>query len=178
MEIDKDLRRNMKHVHDSYLFHCEHYGFEDDIYIGVGMMASSVYDEIIEKIESGFYGEKWKTLFASSPKTIVDIAKALYVCSDCGHYMSDYNLGLYVLKDGLTEQELELAGQEHPNERMQFVYLYNMMWSKQYYRKIGDYVHRCPSCNKRMHLGGYNDKPICPKCGRNGNIEAGRIIWD
>ncbi len=117
-------------------------------------------------------------LFASNSKTLVNIELTLFVCSSCGHYESDHNLGLYVLKDGLTEEEIELAGQDPNEEKARYVYLYNMMWSLQYYRKIGSFVHRCPECGKRMHEGGYKDKPTCPKCGKKGTIQIGRIMWD
>ena len=176
--MDKDLRRNAEHEHNSYLFRCEHCGFEDDIYVGVGWKFYQIYDQIVEKIKNGYYGEKWQALYANNPKAIVNTALTLYVCSSCGHYMSDYNLGLYALKEGLTNEEVKLADQDPESSEMKPVYLYNMMWSIQYYRKLGDYVHRCPACNKRMHIGGYTDKPICPKCGKNGSIGYGRIIWD
>jgi len=68
MDIDKDLRRNMKHVHNSYLFHCEHCGFEDDIYVGVGMMSSIVYDEIIEKNRIRILRRKMEDLICEQPK--------------------------------------------------------------------------------------------------------------
>ena len=177
-EFSRNLSRNKRHVHHSYLFHCDHCGYDDDIFVGTGMLFPVVYDELVEKIITGFYGEKWQSLFMSNTNTIVDGTLTLYVCSSCGHYLSDYNLGLYALKDGLSESEKKLAGQDHPDDEMQFVYLYGITWPKQYYRKIGDYVHRCPSCQKRMHIGGYNDKPVCPKCGENGTIGIGRVIWD
>lgn len=175
---DKDLRRNMKHEHYGYLFHCKHCGFKDDILVGAGMLFPIIYDEIVEKIKSGFYGEKWQTLFTTNKKTIVDGTLSFYTCSSCGHYASEYNLGLYVLKDGLIDEEIQRAGQDPQVEEMKYVYLYSMLWPIQYYRKIGSYVHRCPSCNKRMHVGGYKDKPVCPKCGKHGNIEKSSIIWD
>ena len=167
-----------KHVHSSYLFHCEHCGFEDDIYVGSGFAAPVEFNETVEKVKNGTFGEKWKTMFESHPKTLVNIERTLYVCPSCGHYHSEPNMGLYVLKDGLTEEEIELAGQEPNDKEARYVYLYNMMWSLQYYRKIGNFIHRCPECGKRMHEGGYKDKPKCPKCGKQGNIERGRILWD
>lgn len=175
---DKSERLNEKHVHSSYLFHCEHCGFEDDIYVGSGFAAPVEFNETVEKVKNGTFGEKWKTMFESHPKTLVNIERTLYVCSSCGHYHSEPNMGLYVLKDGLTEEEIELAGQEPNDKEARYVYLYNMMWSLQYYRKIGNFIHRCPECGKRMHEGGYKDKPKCPKCGKQGNIEEGRILWD
>ncbi len=175
---DKSLRLNQKHVHNSYLFHCDHCGFEDDIYVGTGFSAPMVYNETVVNIKNGTYGEKWKALLESHPKTLVNISLTLYICSSCGHYESEHNLGLYVLKDDLTEEEIELAGQDPDEEYARYVYLYNMMWPLQYYRKIGSFIHRCPECGKRMHEGGYKDTPKCPKCGKQGAIKVGRMMWD
>ena len=127
---------------------------------------------------NSFADKEWQALFTGNPKAIVDGSLSLYVCSSCGHYMRDYNLGMYVLKDGLTDEELTAAEQDHPDGKMHCVYLYSMSWPLQYYRKLGSFVHRCPVCNKRMHSGGYKDHPKCPKCGNNGNIEHGQIMWD
>lgn len=88
--------------------------------------APVAYDETVKKIEAGFYGEKWKALFASNSKTLVNIEFTLFVCSSCGHFESDHNLGLYVLKDGLTEEEIELVGQDPNEEKARYTVFYTL----------------------------------------------------
>lgn len=146
-----------------YKVECNKCGYAKTFFLGSGMMFPSVYESVIADIQNGKYGEEWRDYVASTPGTVVSAEKELYQCAHCNNLVQDYNLSLYVSKDG--------SAPEHG---------YWAPWcDHEGYRFIKSFVHRCPRCKARMRkteIGRFLSIP-CPECGSDLLIEDS-ILWD
>ena len=145
--------------------------------MGIGMMFPKVYQQIINSISDGEYGQRWKDLFDSQEYVAVNAKKTVYICRNCGHWETNYILDLYVPK----------KPEEIPNKRygiktvaewgyVPYVIEYDL---KENYKILKHFVHTCTNCGRRTHKASDNELQnlSCPKCGKDNKI-TGFVNWD
>ena len=143
---------------------CTKCGFTGTYFLGCGMMFPQVYQEAVGKIRRGEYGQQLRSFFEKYPGAVVNAVTELYQCGGCGHLQEDYNLSLYVHKNG------------QPPE--------NGYWMRstdydEQYSYIRSYVHKCPECGQRMHKITEEMGPIrCPECGEMLEGDPCLALWD
>ena len=82
------------------VFHCNACGEEFSAMTGVGMVFPSIYEETVQDIRSGEYGEDWKKFFEEHPDGVVNCEKEPLICEECGVPKCEMNLSLYLPKEG------------------------------------------------------------------------------
>lgn len=141
---------------------CNHCDFEGRYLLGIGRMFPLVVREVEQDIRRGKYGEEWQRFFEENPGAAVNIQKELYQCPDCNELKQDYNLSLYLPKDGSPETRELLVF--NPGE---------------YGKYVKSFVHQCPKCGARMHQ--IEDRDFlhlpCPKCGETLEMDNS-MLWD
>ena len=149
-----------------YAFICEKCNETFFACSGYGMNFPAYYQEVIQDIENGTYGDEWNDTLCSRPSIAVDAECYIYKCSKCGHWEVAASLSLYVPR---TE---EIVG-VNDND---FVCPDSL---KQYYRCIRRYNHKCPECGSRMKKAATEQEESmlpCPKCGAVCHGEP--VLWD
>ena len=155
---------------------CKNCGNEYAVTTGIGIAFPIVYEETVERIRDGEYGEELKDLFLSKPYLAVNCENDLFVC-DCGHWVTEENLDIYEPIEEELKRKRESAGAIHGY----------VMWEdlKEDYKLIRHHVHVCPECGKEMkrikrpdyYVRTYGLK--CPECGtKNKAGYETRILWD
>lgn len=143
---------------------CKKCKFKQIYHLGVGMMFPRVYQRIVGAVRNGEYGEEWKKFFEENTGAAIMAEQRLYQCSACKHLEQDYDLSLYLNKNGTAP--------EHD---------YWPHWCDfdHEYKFVKNYIHKCPKCSARMHKikDFENTKLPCPKCGSDLKIDDG-ICWD
>ena len=66
------------------IFKCENCGESFITMMGIGMNFPFEYQEIVNDIKNGKYGEEFKDLMLSREGVVVDLEKCLYICDKCG----------------------------------------------------------------------------------------------
>lgn len=149
----------------SMSFYCDHCHYSEDLLLGVGYRFPMEYEEITKNICEGKYGTAWKDLFLSKSRVAVNAEREAYFCPNCGKWENDYNLSLYEPKESAEEDAA----------RSNYVCPWELRGK---WKMMRLFVHKCPDCNKRMRYARMNDSPVCPKCGQQGEFDAGTIFWD
>ena len=80
-------------------FKCSKCGYEYMYGVGVGFMFPKVYEELLESVKEGDYGEEWKELVLKTDNIAIDAETYLYCCKSCGNWKTEEGLSLYVPKD-------------------------------------------------------------------------------
>lgn len=84
-----------------YEYFCEKCQKDFPVFLGRGMAYPSVYEELLEEIKPGKYGEEMKAAALSNSDIAVDAQRHLYVCS-CGCWENAKCLSLFVPKKEMT----------------------------------------------------------------------------
>ena len=147
-----------------YNVKCSKCNYHKEFFLGSGMLFPVTYEKVQKKIMKGEYGDEWKSFLERNPGAVFDGEKELYRCHKCNNLVEDYNLSLYLSKDGQPP--------EHG-------YWCNWGYHDKEYKFVKSYVHKCPTCSRRMaKLNPDVSTSIpCPKCSSDLIID-GSILWD
>ena len=159
-------------------FRCKNCGYEYFVLVGLGGMFPQAYQDCITDIESGKYGEEWKTLLKSQKYVAVDAEVYLYVCRSCGNWKTDMSLSLYAPNDPDKIPDIQY-GIKTVKEWGYVPYVTSVDLEENY-SFMKSYVHKCDKCGKRMHkdfLDNSSHLP-CPKCGTKNIKVPGILRWD
>lgn len=74
--------------------------YKGEYHLGVGMMFPRVYQRIVEAVRAGEYGEEWKKFFGEKMGAAIMAEQRLYQCSACNLLEQEYDLSLYLNKNG------------------------------------------------------------------------------
>lgn len=117
-----------------YVLKCNKCDCEFEVYIGISSLFPMVYQQTIDDIEEGKYGEKIKVVFDSIHNAAVDAGSYLYKCDGCGYWEEAPGLSIYAPDDPKNKVDSYVADPAHDEN-------YHI------YRR---YIHVCPKCRKRM----------------------------
>ena len=147
-----------------------------DATLGIGFLFPRVYQETVEAIEAGKYGQEWKELFEKTPGAAINAEMEFYTCPYCGGFANEPNLTIYAPDDPeISKVHTEPFSIAHPAEGSEYVTPYEL---SENYRRVKAFVHKCPECGKRMHRYRREDQLKCPEC-KAGTMEMGDfILWD
>lgn len=161
---------------DGISFHCNKCGHRADATFGIGFRFPSVYQETVEEIKAGKYGQEWKELFEKTPGAAINAEMEFYACPYCGGFANEPNLTMYAPNEpGITKVHNERFSIAHPAEGSEYVMLYEL---GEKYRRVKAFVHKCPECGKRMHKYRWGEELKCPEC-KTGAMEMDGILnWD
>lgn len=160
-------------------YKCSKCGKEYQGFLGIGMLFPTVYQEVVDSIRKGKYGEEWKKLTDNKDSIAVDAAKHVYCCSKCNAWEVEYGLSLY---QPLTDSALQdvQRGFVIIGADSGMPFLGPVKFSENY-KLIKHYIHKCPKCNSRMHKASKReiDNLNCPYCGGERDKSCTRVImWD
>lgn len=82
-----------------YEHHCKRCNHKYVVVFDIGMAYPSTYQDALEKIASGKYGEVWKELYCNTPLAAIDASEELYVCRTCHTWVNDMDISLYAPND-------------------------------------------------------------------------------
>lgn len=92
-----------------YGFTCEKCNHQYDAFIGGGFLYTEVYKEMLSDIKAGKYGIEWKQLYEDNDYVAVSADKHLFICDDCGNWIVDKDISLYVPKDINSVKKMEFT---------------------------------------------------------------------
>ena len=146
------------------VFKCNACGEEFSAKTGIGMLFPSIYEETVQDIRSGEYGEDWKKFFEEHPDGVVNCERELLICEECGVPKCEKNLSLYLPKKGAKDLPKHPFGDDFKK--------FNL-YSK--------YQHKCNKCGGACNVVKSTKikRVTCPECG--GVMEedlGGAILWD
>ena len=146
-----------------YVLKCNKCDSEFEVYIGISSLFPMVYQQTIDEIKEGKYGEKIKDIFESVPNAAVDAGSYLYKCDRCGYWEETPGLSIYAPNDPEDREDTYVADPAHDHK----------------YHIYKRHVHVCPKCRKRMRriseLEELNQLK-CPNCG--GTCKVKDILKD
>lgn len=143
---------------------CKSCGERFSAMTGIGMIFPTIYEETVQTIRSGEYGEDWKKFFEEHPDGVVNCENELLICEECGVPKSEMNLSLYLPKEGAKDLP------EHPfGDGFKKFTLY------------AKYPHKCDKCGGACNIVKVSKikRVTCPKC--SGVMERDTdevILWD
>ena len=142
------------------------------------MLFPHIYQETLERIKSGEYGEKWKELISSEPYLVIDAEQHLYRCGKCGCWEVEPGLTVYAPNES-TLNQIRSDDQNGSGEKVRIpVYTWEHDFSLKYHR-IKTYIHKCPRCGMKMKRARKSNDMMflpCPKCGTENTGDI--IRWD
>ena len=150
------------------IFKCENCGESFITMMGIGMNFPFEYQEIVNDIKNGKYGEEFKDLMLSREGVVVDLEKCLYICDKCGSAEQNFCFDFYVPK---KQEDIEKVTKDSfyvtPSEL------------KEDYELILKIEHTCDKCNSEMRKVEINETVTleCPECGSKMK-EDGFVNWD
>lgn len=143
---------------------CKH---DNQVFLGVGMMFPKVYQDLIEGIRKGEFGEEWRTLESDGEFVAVDARKRLFLCPECGGWEVEPSLSLYAPLDTEAVKE-KMYGDRSLAERGYVPYVMSHELAREY-RLIKEWVHVCPRCGSVMRESeGKSPEALglgCHECG-------------
>ncbi len=160
-----------------YSFKCKHCGADYYASQGIGFMFPKVYEERIQDISSGKYGDKLKELFEKTPYAAIDASESVYVCNACNYWEQGTDLTLYTPKDPESFASNEACNKAaEKNREMPYVMPGAL---KDEYKVERRFYHTCQKCGKRMHKANEDEMRNlpCPKCGTVNELN-GFLLWD
>lgn len=152
-----------------YMLECEN-GHRLDYHLGIGMLYPVVYEETINDINAGKYGEDLKDYFQQHPGAAINASRSLYVCTKCHHPHEALNLDLYCRKGDAKSEECWCYWCDDKG-----------------YDFIRSYDHRCPDCGTSMILLEDDTEKIeendsiqtlCPECNAPMQFGFSGLMWD
>ncbi len=120
----------------------------------VGYNQETQTERILKEIAAGDYGLEWKRLLEQYSTGSVDIRAELFVCSNCGAWINDYNLSFYILPaqySAKIKSVFSLEGYsriEYQNVIEGIEKLINKY--QNHYQFYREYQHKCPDCLTTM----------------------------
>ncbi len=143
---------------------CTSCNYKEEFFLGVGMMFPCEYQDIVEDIRRGEYGDEWQKFFEENAGAAILAEKNLYHCPVCNHIETDYNLSLYNNKNGT------------PPEDDYWAYWCDFDHE---YELVKNYTHICPKCSSQMDEVTNDEikKLPCPSCSKKLTRRGG-ICWD
>ena len=156
----------------------------DEVYnitLGVGMLYPIAYEELIEEIKSGAYGDDWKELFLSWDFVVADAKLYFYYCESCGQWEVSKDASLYAPND-VESLKKEQFGEKTVEEWGYVPYADTA--DDETYHLLKKRIHVCLKCNSEMTR--YNESQLndpvfnelgCPECGTI-NPNLGMLFWD
>lgn len=162
-----------------------HCGCRDkELMLGVGLGYPMVFEETVNDIKFGKYGEEMKGLINSGKYIAVDAEYYMYFCDGCGMIESAQALDLYEPKD-VKKIEKRVMGRWSAAEPAQNKTV-KELGKLPYFNSddedfvlLKEYKHTCPECGKVMRR--INEEELesktCPKCGEKYQMFSG-ILWD
>lgn len=163
-----------------YSYKCSECGNDYNVWLGRGMGFSDTYNETINDIKAGKYGELWRDFFNEVPYMAVDAERYLFICKECGKWKVDKNLSLYAPKrpEAIPRKRYGIKTVEEWGY-VPYVMSYDLMRD---YRLVHKYAHICEKCGKDMSVIGTDDlnkveKLPCPECGTINDV-YGYVNWD
>ena len=139
-------------------------------------MMSEVFEETIDEIEQGIWGDDFKNILNNEPFVAPDIEKELFVCRTCGKWNVEKNMNLYVPNNPGSILHKQY-GDKTVEERGQVPCV--MRWQlKEEYHLVKRRIHYC-ECGKRMHKATESEmlSLSCPYCGTI-NLANRKVLWD
>ena len=159
-----------------YCFKCKKCQNEYKVFLGVGMMYSTVYNDFVKEIIRGDYGSKRQELMKSHPFAAVNARSEFYLCGNCGYWEVGKDASLYLPKGAedvvLSDNNPELG----ENGILPFISSYEL---RKNYRILMRYRKRCIKCGKYMHRIPWSeiDEVPCTRCGEKNSVDS-IINWD
>lgn len=131
---------------------CKKCSYTFDAYLGVGFLYPVVYEETLEEIRKGTYGEAHRLFLEEHKDAAVNCENVLAVCSSCGHPECVKDMTLYLPRTSRKSPE----GLK--------------------------YDHKCSDCGGSMRIFTEDEEVTgikCPECGDElERDEEQRILWD
>lgn len=161
---------------DGIFYRCNKCGNEYPIMLGWGMGYSLVYDEIMEKLLKGEFGEDLQKIVEKTKNIVVDAINYLYICGQCGYWTESHGLDLYQVKNEKLIEENADADKKWIDGWTFFEYRTH----PKDFRVLKRIKYVCPECNSLMkRIGEHSKYPIlkCPECHED-MVDRGRILWD
>lgn len=164
---------------NSYGFRCKKCGDYKWISEGIGFLFPTLYEQTIEEIKDGKWGEKYHEFFEVFPNAATDVENGVYLCEHCGNIFNEINQGLYLPKD----ERMEIKPSDNrwcvamPQIGKRYVTACEL--EKDYFLYEAE-VHSCPQCGKNAkRVKGDISKlePICSKCRTRMELED-LEFWD
>lgn len=161
---------------NGYCFKCSSCGYEQEVFLGCGMLFPQVFKKVNKEVIEGKYGPEWKELALSQELIAADAYKYLYVCDSCKNWKEDYGLSLYAPNDpeAIKKKRYGIKTVEEWGEVP-----YVTTWED--YHLLKEYAHKCDKCGCEMRQAPELEvfSLPCPKCGSpsdQSNIST--ILWD
>ena len=163
-----------------YELTCNNCGNCYQVTLGVGFAFPRIYENLIEAIEAGRFGEEWRELAAQTDQFGIDAEDHLYRCDECGYWECAPSLSIYAPKD--IEKVLNTQyGEKTVRERGRVPYVTSEDL-KADYKLIKERVHVCRRCGNDMHMissrGLFRAVLKCPDCGSRLEWNKAKFLWD
>lgn len=163
-----------------YRLTCSNCGGEYEVLLGVGFGFPSVYEELVEDIEAGRYGEEWREIAAETEHFAIDAENRLYWCGKCGHWECVPGLSIYAPKD-VGKVLATRFGDKTVREwgRVPYVAAKEL---EEDYELVKERVHVCGRCGHDMRMlseRGLSRAVLkCPDCDGRLERDLACIRWD
>ena len=157
--------------------------------LGVGMGYPRTYQEALNDIRIGKYGEEMKRLANETELVTVDASYRAYCCDGCGHIESKLCFDLYKPNDIESAKKTVVVRQtvdESKVDKTVEEFGEWPLWWPGLFKNGGDYVllkryeHTCPICKNVMDLIDVDtiEDMKCPKCGETYKYDGETAMWD
>ena len=147
------------------------------VHLGVGMLFPRVYQNLLNNIKNGEYGDELKLIADSQQYVAINASRWVYICSHCGKWNLEYAMDLYAPVN-IKEISGKKFGDKTVSELGYVPYVTPYSLHKDY-KLLKRFIHKCPDCGKRTHRA--NEKEFrelsCPHC-KNKNNKVAEIMWD
>lgn len=156
------------------VYNCKNCGECYAVMLGVGMNYPFVYDEIMEKIFKGEFGEDFQKIAEKTENVVVDAVNYLYVCEKCGYWGENHGLDLYQVKNENLIKENKDKSKNWIEGWRFFKHNTKDFWILKRVKWI------CPQCKSNMKRFGEIDKLPILKCSQCHEelVENGGFCWD
>lgn len=140
------------------------------------MLYPKVYNDTIQEIKSGMYGEVIRAFMKNNPDGAVDCSNIITKCIKCNKLEHKKALTMYLPKQGYKKRNRGIWSVSMPFIGVNFVDTDEL---KEYYNEYAQYEHRCIECGAKVEKITEDDflkeKIKCPQCG--GVFEYRGVIW-
>ncbi len=160
-----------------FTFTCAKCGYVYSVHPGSGFMYPDEYQELLQNIESGRYGEERQRLLKETPYAAVNAETFVYICRSCGHWGEGKDITLYAPNnpEAIPHKQYGIKTVEEWGY-VPYVMQYELVSE---YHVLKRHYHICSKCHKKMHKA--SDEELCnlscPKCGTVNGFN-GAMFWD
>lgn len=150
--------------------------FERHLFAGIGMRFPAIYEEVLEKARKGEFSQEHADFLREHPDGALDAERKIFQCKCCGYYFTDYDLSMYLPKDGIEKNPSKGRWSvAFPAEGRHYVSPYALSSGYKLYRAQS---HYCPKCNgEAIETEDVKDvSEKCPNCGKK--LEVHSVLWD